>query len=188
VAGSPAHGLEELVPNLLPVGGVQKVLQNLVRERVSVRDLLSILEALADYAPLSKDPEVLTEYTRQRLARTICKAYLNEQGVLAVISLDSRVETLLLDAVKRREPGAPLALDPRTAQHLLERLASTLEQVLTSGGQPVLLCSPALRWPLRRFLERFLPQLAVISHHEVEADIQIQATAVVSFDNATETV
>lgn len=180
--------VEELVPNLLPVGGVQKVLQNLVRERVSIRDLLSILEALADYAPLSKDPEVLTEFTRQRLSRTICKAYLNEQGVLAVISLDARVEALLLDAVKRREPGAPLALDPRTAQHLLERLGTTLEKVLASGGQAVLLCSPTIRWPLRRFLERFLPQLAVISHHEVATDIQVQSTAVVSFDDATETV
>jgi flagellar biosynthesis protein FlhA len=137
--------IEELVPHLLSLGGVQKVLQNLVRERVSIRDLLTILEALADYAPLTKDPEILTEFTRQRLARSICKAYQNEQGVLGVIVLEPSIEALLIDAAKRREPGAPLALDPKTAQRLLDRLASTLEKVLASGGQAVLLCSPTSR-------------------------------------------
>ncbi|MBI3328370.1 MAG: flagellar biosynthesis protein FlhA [Nitrospinae bacterium] len=180
--------VEELVTNLLSLGGVQKVLQNLVRERVSIRDLLTVVEALADCAPLSKDPETLTEYTRQRLSRSICRAYQNDQGVLAVMSLDPTVEALLMDAAKRRESGAPLALDPKTAQRLLDRLAGALEKVLTSGGQPVLLCSPVIRWPLRRFLEGFLPQLAVISHHEVAPDVQIQSTATVSFSDALETV
>ncbi len=179
---------EELVPHLLSLGGVQKVLQNLVRERVSIRDLLTILEALADYAPLTKDPEILTEFTRQRLARPICKAYQNEQGVLGVIVLEPSVEALLIDAAKRREPGAPLALDPKTAQRLLDRLASTLEKVLASGGQAVLLCSPTIRAPLKRFLERFLPQLALLSHHEIAPEVQVQSTATVGLSDALETL
>jgi flagellar biosynthesis protein FlhA len=180
--------IEELVPHLLSLGGVQKVLQNLVRERVSIRDLLTILEALADYAPLTKDPEILTEFTRQRLARSICKAYQNEQGVLGVIVLEPSIEALLIDAAKRREPGAPLALDPKTAQRLLDRLASTLEKVLASGGQAVLLCSPTIRAPLKRFLERFLPQLALLSHHEIAPEVQVQSTATVGLSDALETL
>ncbi len=168
--------------------GVQKVLQNLVRERVSIRDLLTILEALADYAPLTKDPEILTEFTRQRLARLICKAYQNEQGVLGVIVLEPSIEALLIDAAKRREPGAPLALDPKTAPRLLDRLASTLEKVLVSGGQAVLLCSPTIRAPLKRFLERFLPQLALLSHHEIAPEVQVQSTATVGLSDALETL
>jgi len=180
--------VEELVPNLLSLGGVQKVLQNLVRERVSIRDLLSIVEALADCAPLSKDPELLTEYARQRLARSICKMYQNEQGILEVMVLEPSVEALLSDAAKRREPGGPLALDPKTAHRLVERLAAALEKVLAGGGQAVLLCSPTIRAPLRRFLERFLPQMAVLSHLEIAADIQVQSTATVGLSDAPETV
>lgn len=180
--------VEELVPHLLSLGGVQKVLQNLVRERISIRDLLSILEALADCAPLSKDPEHLTEYARQRLSRSICKMYQNEQGLLGVMVLEPSVEALLSDAAKRREPGGPLALDPKTAHRLLERLAAALEKVLASGGQAVLLCSPTIRAPLRRFLERFLPHIAVLSHLEIASDIQVQATATVGLNDALETV
>ena len=180
--------IEELVPNLLSLGGVQKVLQNLVRERVSIRDLLTILEALADCLPLTKDPEILTEFTRQRLARSTCKAHQNEQGVLSVIVLEPSVEALLIDAAKRREPGAPLALDPKTAQRLLDRLASTLEKVLASGGQAVLLCSPTIRAPLKRCLERFLPQLALLSHHEIAPEVQVQSTATVGLSDAPETL
>ena len=180
--------VEELVPNALSLGGVQKVLQNLVRERVSVRDLLTILEALADAAPLSKDTEILTEYARQRLCRSICKAYQNDQGVLGVMVLEPQVESLLIDATKRREPGGALALDPRTAQRLLDRLATTLEKVLANGSQAVLLCSPTIRAPLRRFLERFLPQLTLLSHLEIAPDVQVQSTATVGFGDASETV
>jgi flagellar biosynthesis protein FlhA len=180
--------VEELVPNALSLGGVQKVLQNLVRERVSIRDLLSILEALADASPLSKDPEILTEYARQRLCRSICKTYQNNEGVLGVMVLEPQVESLMIDAAKRREPGGPLPLDPKTAQRLLDRLASTLEKVLANGGQAVLLCSPAIRAPLRRFLERFLPQLTLLSHLEIAPDVQVQSTAMVGFSDASETV
>ena len=104
------------------------------------------------------------------------------------MTLDPSVEALLVDAAKRREPGGPLPLDPKTAQRFRDRVATTLERVLASGGQPVLLCSAAIRFPLRRFLERFLPQLAVLSHLEMAPDIHIQSTATVSLNDASETL
>lgn len=102
--------------------------------------------------------------------------------------LEAQVESLLIDAAKRREPGSPLTLDSKTAQRLLDRLATTLEKVLASGGQAVLLCSPAIRAPLRRFLERFLLQLMLLSHLEVTPDVQVQSTATAGFSDAFETV
>ncbi len=164
--------VEELVPNLLPLGTVQKVLQNLLRERVSIRDLRTILETLADYAPSTKDPELLTEYVRAAMRRAITKQYQDEDGKLPVIVLDHQLEELLGGAVQRTDHGAFLSLEPGLAQRVLAALSRAAEAVSLQNLVPVVLTAPGLRLPLRKLTERVLPSVAVLSHNEVEGPIR----------------
>ena len=164
--------VEELVPNLLPLGTVQKVLQNLLRERVSIRDLRTILETLADYAPSTKDPELLTEYVRAAMRRAITKQYQDEDGKLPVIVLDHQLEELLSGAVQRTDHGAFLSLEPGLAQRVLAALSRAAEAVSLQNLVPVVLTAPGLRLPLRKLTERVLPSVAVLSHNEVEGPIR----------------
>ncbi|GAB6062390.1 flagellar biosynthesis protein FlhA [Deferrisoma palaeochoriense] len=164
--------VEELVPGLLPLGVVQKVLQNLLRERVSIRDLRTILETLADYAPVTKNPETLTEYVRAALRRAITKQYQDDDGKLPVIALDHRLEETLLAAVQRTEHGSFLSLEPALAQRVLTALGRAAEAATMENLVPVVLTSPALRLPLRKLTERILPSLVVLSHNEVEGPIR----------------
>ncbi|MEJ2033102.1 MAG: flagellar biosynthesis protein FlhA, partial [Deltaproteobacteria bacterium] len=167
--------VEELVPGVIPLGGVQKVLQNLVRERVSIRDLLTICETLADYGPRTKDPDVLTEYVRQKLARSILTAYVDEENNLPVLTLATMVEDLIRESIQKSEQGAHLALEPNVAQRLLEAVQALAEKMAADGHQPVILCSSLLRRHLRRLLERFLPQVAVLSHNELTSQVKIHS-------------
>src|SRR5262249_35660533 len=155
----------------LPVGGVQKVLQNLLRESLSIRDLVSILEALADHAPRSKDPEMLTEHVRLALGRSITRRLQAPDGSLALVTLAAPIERLLLDAVQRTEDGATLAIEPALAQRLLTRLGEAAERFAAQQLSPVLLCSAPIRPHLRRLVERALPSLAVISPGEIVASV-----------------
>ncbi len=164
--------VEELVPGLLSLGGVQKVLQNLLREQVSVRDLRTILEALADHAPRTQDPEILTEYARAALGRAISTPYLDEEGRLRVIVLDHRLEDTLADAVTRTDRGSFLSLEPRTAQTVLRSLGEAAEEVSRTHRTPVVLTPPAIRLPLRKLTERSLPGLVVLSHDEVDGPLR----------------
>lgn len=168
---SPAL-VEELVPNLLPLGGVQKVLQNLLRERVSVRDLNTVLETLADYAPRTKDPELLTEYVRAALRRSISKQYQDETGKLPVITLDHRLEETLAAAVQRTDQGSFLSLEPSIAQRMLQALGRAAEDASLQNLTPLVLTNPGLRLPLRKLLEKVLPSLVVMSHNEAEGPIR----------------
>ncbi len=170
-ASAPAL-VEELVPNLLPLGAVQKVLQNLLRERVSVRDLRTILETLADYAPTTKDPDLLTEYVRAGLRRAISKQYQDPDGKLPVIALDHEMEELLSSAIQRTEHGSFLALEPQTAEKVLGALARAAEAVSLQNQTPIALTTPVVRLPLRKLAERVLPGLVVLSHNEVEGPIR----------------
>jgi flagellar biosynthesis protein FlhA len=135
--------VEELIPNLLSLGVIQKVLQNLLKERVTMRDLLTIVEALADYAPVTKDPEVLTEYVRQRLARSIVKQYETPEGVLPLITIDQQMEDLLRDKVQRSDYGSYLSLDPGLAQKILTSIHQPSTKSLISTITDTL-CSPLL--------------------------------------------
>ncbi|MEJ2034418.1 MAG: flagellar biosynthesis protein FlhA, partial [Deltaproteobacteria bacterium] len=171
--------VEELVPNVLTLGGVQKVLQNLLRERVSIRDLLTICETLADYGPQIKDPSILTEYVRQKLARSILAPYVDEENNLPVLTLATRVEDLVRESIQKGEQGAQLALEPNMAQRLLEAVQEMAEKAAADGYQPVILCSAILRRHLRRLLERFLPQVAVLSHNELTPQVKIQSLGTV---------
>lgn len=172
--------VEELTPNLLSLGGIQKVLQNLLKERVSIRDLLTIVEALADYAPITKDPDILTEYVRQRLARSIIKQYETPEGILPVIALDQDIEDILREKVQKGEYGIALSLEPNLVQRIIVSLNQILERCLHLNYQPILLCSPVVRRHLRRLLERFFPHLAVLSHSELIPQIKIQSLGTVS--------
>jgi flagellar biosynthesis protein FlhA len=174
--------VEELVPQHLTVGGVQKVLQNLLREGVSIRDLGSILEALGDWAPRTKEPDVLTEQARQALGRAITRRFLAADGSLAVVTLAANVERKLLEALQRGDEGGLLALEPGFAQRLLQRLGGTLERFATQGATPAVLCTTGLRIQLRRFVERALPSLAVLAPEEIAAHVRLRSLGTVTVD------
>ncbi|MEE9240566.1 MAG: flagellar biosynthesis protein FlhA [bacterium] len=172
--------IEELVPNLLSLGRVQKVLQNLVREGVSIRDLVTVLETLADYAPISQDPDVLTEYVRSRLARNLTSQFAGDSGSISVITLDSESEKVLVNSLQHTDHGSYLAMDPGQADRLLRSIQGQIDQFESSTAAPVLLASPAIRGHLRKFTERFIPQLAILSHNEIAPGVRIQSLGTVS--------
>jgi flagellar biosynthesis protein FlhA len=175
--------VEELIPNALSLGKVQRVLQNLLREQISIRDLRTILEKLSDYASLTQDPDVLTEYVRQGLARPITKQYQSNDGVLSVMTLDRGIEDAIEGSIQRSETGAFLALEPNVAERFLSRLKAMIEKITpTIETSPVLLASPGLRMHIRKFTERFLPDLVIISHSEVASSVQIKNLGVVDLN------
>ena len=184
LAQSSPKAVEELAPNNLSLGVIQRVLQNLLRERVSIRDLLTIVETLADYAAMSKDPDILTEYVRQKLARSIAKQYETSEGTLPVIALEQRMEDLLREKIVRGEQGAYLSLEPAAAQKILMSINQTLDRVSHLNSQPVILCSPGIRRHLKKLLDRFLPQVAVLSHNEITPQTKIQSLGMVSLSHA----
>ncbi|MDR2502983.1 MAG: flagellar biosynthesis protein FlhA [Deltaproteobacteria bacterium] len=173
--------VEELTPGLLGLGTVQKVLQNLVRENVSIRDLLTIVETLSDYGQGVKNPELLTEYVRERIARTVVKPYMDSQGALPVITLDPVVEQTLQEAVRQTEGGgAYLALNPGTAQKLIQQINHAVENAVNTDGQPVVLASPMNRPHLAQLITRFLPNVPVLSQAEIPSDIRLSSAGSVS--------
>ncbi len=176
VAQTAPKLIEELVPKVATIGDIQRVLRQLLRERVPVRDLATILEAIADAAPASKEPDALIEAVRAALGRAICRQYQNEQGELPAIGLAPALEQRLLGAVVRTDHGSVLAIDPADAQHIAARIARTLESAV---AQPVLLCSPALRPHLWKLFTRVLPHLGVLSHNEVPPHVRLVPVAVI---------
>ncbi|WP_462267877.1 flagellar biosynthesis protein FlhA [Desulfobacter sp.] len=175
--------VEELVPNLLSIGAVQKVLQNLLRERISVRDLLTIVETLADFAPAGKDPDLLTEYVRQRVAKGMLAPYLQPGKKLQVMTLDRKLEEILTKNIKRTEHGTYLALEPVLITEFVGAVSKQVEKVITLNTQPVLMTSPTLRRHVRRLIEPSLPNVFVVSHAEIVDDINLQAVGKVSLKN-----
>jgi len=167
---------EELVPKTLSVGEIQKVLQNLLRERVSIRDLVTIFETLADYGTQTKDPITLTEITRAALNRSITKALVNDRGELSVITLAPIWEEKLNQAMLRGDSGTHLAVDANTFEQLMQALTDACQKSVAS--QWTLLCSSGLRFHLRKLIERFLPQLVVISPNDIPPNVQIVSVGV----------
>jgi flagellar biosynthesis protein FlhA len=173
--------IEELIPNLLTLGKVQRVLQNLLKEQISIRDLRTILEQLADFAPTTQDTDVLTEFVRQALARPITKQYQAADGTLSVMTLDRGIEGIIEGSIQKTETASFLALEPSVAEKLLARLKNSMESIAPKlESAPVLLASPSIRLHLRRFTERFLPDLVILSHSEVTPSVQIRTLDVVS--------
>ena len=180
LARTSPKAVEELTPNLMPIGMVQKVLQNLLRERVSIRDLLTIVENLADYGTMSKDPDLLTEYVRQKLARGFLGPYIQPDGMLPVIVVGKEVEERLGKAVQNTEQGSYLAADPAYADTIVSSIRRDAEKVTANNLQPIILCSPVLRRHLRRLVEASAPAVMVISHAEVVPSIRLQSVGKVT--------
>ncbi len=176
--------IEEVVPNLLKTGEVQKVLQNLLRERVPIRDLETILETLGDWAAKTKDAEILTEYTRNSLARTICAQYKDPAGVIHVVTLDPATEDYLQGNIQRLENGSALAIPPDRQAELALKTKKLVEAAAsTSGGAPIaVLCSPQVRLWTRRMIEPVLPQTPVLALNEIVRGIDVQAHGVVNLE------
>lgn len=171
--------VEELVPELLTMGEVQKVLQNLLRERVPVRDLAGIMEALADGARTSKDTDYLTECARQVLGRTICRQYTGAAAKIPVITLHPKLEQMLADSIEQTQLGSYPVLEPHVARQVLNKLKESLENLTLRGLPPVVLCSSRVRLPFRRLAEKHLPNLAVLSLNEIAQNIEVEVVGTV---------
>ena len=174
--------VEELIPTMLPLGIVVRVLGNLLKEGIPIRDLRSILEGISDQAANTKDPEVLTEYARQALARTITKQYQTSDGSLQVITLDPRLDRSLADQVAALPPGASLNLDPTLSHKLLTGLKQAAERVAARGQQPIVLCSQVVRRHLRRHSDRILHSVPVMGFNEVDSFVRLQSLDTVRID------
>lgn len=171
--------ISELTPKLLSVGDIQKVLGNLLKEGISIRDLVTICEVLADYATSVRDTDVLTEYVRQGLARAISRK-LFTLPTNQVITLDPTVEQQIMSSVQHTEQGAYVALDPKVVQNLMNQLKREVNKLTSVGLQPIILTSPIVRIYFKHLTEQYMPDLIVISYNEIEQDVEIQSIGMVS--------
>ena len=176
--------VEELVPNLLPLGGVVRVLQNLLREQVPIRDLLAILETLADWAPATKDLDLLTEYVRHALARTITKMHQSQEGTLPVLTLDHSVESAIAAAVQQTDQGSLFSLYPNVAQKIVNNLAQILEKTSSMSIQPVIACSSQIRLHFKKLIDQFIPNVSVLSYDEILNNVEIQSLGTLELSDA----
>ena len=172
--GSNNAVVEELVPNVLQLGDVQKVLQHLLRERVPIRDMVTILETMADYGSRIKDPDQLGEIVRAAIARTITRQFLDHENKLYCITLDPALERSLTEQIQQTAAGNLLTLDPQTQRELLNKLQNRVDDSMSGGYQPILLCSTTLRLPIRRIIEKHLPLLNVLAYNEVAARADVE--------------
>jgi len=179
--------IEELIPNLLSLGGVVKVLGNLLKERVSIRDMRTILESLADAAAVTKDIDQLTGHCRQALARSITKQYQSPDGSLAVISIDPHLDQTIAEATQGGE-GSAAAIDPFLSQKIILQIRQASERVAMKGYHPVILCSPMIRFHLRRMAERFIPNLVVLSSNEIAPQAKLQSIETVRLPDAHQAI
>ncbi|GAB4361692.1 MAG: flagellar biosynthesis protein FlhA [Deltaproteobacteria bacterium] len=176
--------VEEVVPSLLPLGTVHRVLKNLLREQISIRDMLTIMETLGNLGDQIKDADLLTEYVRQSLARSITQQFKTADNRLYVISLEKSLEDLLEGSIQRTESGTYLSLEPHVAAKVLERLAEGIRKCVEHGCDPVVLCSPAIRPSLKQMTERALPDLTVLSFREISPMVNIHSLGSVGMSHA----
>lgn len=172
--------VNELIPNLMSVGEIQKVLVNLLKEGIPIRNLVTILETLADHAPLTKDLDYLTENVRQSLARQITKMVQADDGIIRVITVDPALEQLLMKVQKEAKETGGFSMDPRLIQNIYDRLSELIKEMTASGYQPVILCSPAVRLTFRKLTERLAARIIVLSYNEIIAEAEVHSVGVVS--------
>jgi flagellar biosynthesis protein FlhA len=170
--------VEELIPHHLTLGGVQKVLQNLLREEVPIRDLLTVIETLADYAPGNKDPDELTEHVRHALARTITSSYRSSDGLLPVMTFDPQIERMIRE---RAQEG--ISIEPQAAQRIMSAVQHSVENFAKRGHLPVFLSGAGVRRHLRQLISHYMPQVAVLSHNEIADGVKIQSLGIIRWSD-----
>ena len=172
--------VEELIPKLLGLGEVQKVLQNLLKEGISIRDLVTILETLADYAPTTRDTDILTEYVRQSLKRAISTKYFPAHETTSVVTLDPKIEQEIMGSVKQTENGAFLNLDPARSRAIIDAVGKEIQKLENLGKSPIIITSPIVRMYFKRLTEDYYRDLVVVSYNEVESNVELQSVGMVT--------
>ncbi|OPY07374.1 MAG: Flagellar biosynthesis protein FlhA [Syntrophaceae bacterium PtaB.Bin038] len=171
--------VEELIPKVVSAGTLHRVLQRLLRERIPIRDLLTVLETLADYAPMTKNIDILTGYVRQALSRTITKQYRDSEGGITVVMLSPEIEDKISQSVQHTEFESFLAVDPNWVQKVVRGVQKFVGAFASRGLQPIVLCSPGARIHFRKVLEKFVPNIIVLSHNEITHDVNIKSLGIV---------
>ena len=172
--------VDELVPKLMGVGEIQKVLQNLLEEGISIRDLLTIFETLADHAAATRDPDILTEYARQSLKRAISNKYFTPNETTSVVTLDPTVEQEIMGAVKQTEQGAYLTLAPDRTQKIVDSVKQEVEKLENMGKSPIVITSPIVRIYFKKLINDYVSDLTVVSYNEIESNVELQSVGMVT--------
>lgn len=172
--------VDELIPKLLGLGEVQKVLQNLLKEGISIRDLLTIFETLADYAPSTRDTDILTEYVRQSLKRAISNKFFPPNETTSVVTLDPKIEQEIMASVKQTENGAYLTLDPERTKAIIKSVETEIAKLENLGKNPIIITSPIVRMYFKRLTEDYVKDLIVVSYNEVENNVELQSVGMVT--------
>ena len=172
--------MEELVPKLLGLGEVQKVLQNLLKEGISIRDLLTVFETLADYAATTRDTDILTEYARQSLKRAISGKYFPANETTSVVTLDPKLEQEIMNSVKQTEQGAYLALDPERTKAIIASVGVEVQKLENLGKNPIIITSPIVRMYFKRLTEDYYRDLIVVSYNEIDSNVELQSVGMVT--------
>ena len=168
------------MPKLIGLGELQKVLQNLLKEGISIRDLLTIFETLADYASTTRDTDILTEYVRQSLKRAISSKFFPPNETTSVVTLDPKLEQEIMASVKQTENGAYLTLDPEKTRGIMKSVEAETEKLVNLGRNPIVITSPIVRVYFKRLTEDYFKDLIVVSYNEVENNIELQSVGMVT--------
>ena len=172
--------VEELMPKLMGLGEIQKVLQNLLKEGISIRDLLTIFETLADYAPTTRDTDILTEYVRQSLKRAISNKFFPSHETTSVVTLDPKIEQEIMASVKQTEQGAYLTLDPERTKKIMASVGTEMQKLESIGKNPIIITSPIVRMYFKRLTEDYYRDLIVVSYNEIESNVELQSVGMVT--------
>ncbi|OXM16000.1 flagellar biosynthesis protein FlhA [Paenibacillus herberti] len=172
--------VDDLIPSVMSIGDVQKVLAKLLKEKISIRDLVTIFETLADHGLYTKDPDILTEYSRQALSRQITQQYSGSQSSMKVITISPALEKKIAEAVQQTDQGSYLAIDPVASQQICSRVSEQVTRQIQSGQQPVVLASPTIRMYLRQIIERVMGDVPVLSYSELEPSVEVQSVGTVN--------
>ncbi len=182
VAENDPKIIEELVPDLLGLGAIQRVLQNLLRENVSIRDMNTILETMADIAQYTKVPDILTEHVRESLSRNISRQYQTDDGTIPVMTLDQEIENKIAESIQDTGQGSYLGIDPASGEAIITAVERSLDTFSMFNYQPLILCSPIVRPHLKRLTERTISNLVVLSHNEISQDVRIESLGFIQLE------